>query len=345
MTKKNISTNKFYLKYLKQLKEKIRNAQLRAAKAVNNEAILLYWDIGRDILKKQETAKWGTSFIEHLSQDLLREFPGVSTFSVRNLHFMRQFAVSYPDFKFVKQVASILPWWHIILLLQKIKDPDARDWYMVKAAEGGWSRSILWHNIDSKLYHRQAIAKKTTNFLSTLPPPQSELAQEIIKSPYDINFLSRKEIKHEKDLEKGLIEHLSSFLVELGIGFAFVGSQYPISAGETEGFIDLLFYHFKLRCFVACELKMTEFQPEHAGKMAFYLSALDEKLKHPDDKPSIGIILCKSKDNITVEYTLRDSKKPIGVSTYQLLKSLPKKMQKEMPTAAQLENEFSNEGE
>lgn len=345
MTRHDISTNKLYIEYLKQLKEKIRNAQLRAAKAVSNESILLYWNIGCDILKKQKSTKWGSGFIGNLSRDLLKEFPGTSTFSVRNLRFMRQFSENYPDITIVKQVASLLPWWHIILLLQKVKDSKARNWYMAKAAEIGWSRAILWHNIDTNLYKRQVMAKKTTNFLRTLPPPQSELAEEMIKNPYNIDFLSQTEIVHEKELEKGLIQHLSKFLVELGVGFAFVGSQYPISVGETEGFIDLLFYNFKLRCFIACELKISEFQPEYAGKMAFYLSAIDEKLKHPDDKPSIGIILCKSKDNITVEYTLRDSKKPIGVSTYQLMKSLPKEIRSELPTVEQLENELSNSGE
>ena len=305
MTKKDISTSKLYIKYLQQLKEKIRNAQLRAAKAVNNEAIVLYWNIGCDILKKQQSAKWGSGFIENLSRDLLKEFPGMRTFSVRNLRFMRQFANNYPDIKIVKQVASILPWWHIILLLQKVKDPKARNWYMVKAVETGWSRAVLWHNIDTNLYQRQVMTKKTTNFLRTLPPLQSEMAEEMIKNPYNIDFLSQTEITHEKELEKGLIQHLSKFLVELGVGFAFVGSQYPISVGETEGFIDLLFYHLKLRCFVVCELKIAEFQPEHVGKMAFYLSAIDEKLKHPDDKPSIDIILCKAKDNVTVEYTFK----------------------------------------
>jgi predicted nuclease of restriction endonuclease-like (RecB) superfamily len=309
-------------------------------RAVSNEAILLYWQIGRDIIEKQQQSKWGSNFIGRLSKDLLKEFPGTSIFSVRNLRFMRQFAENYLDISIVKQVASILPWWHIILLLQKSKDPNERNWYMQKAAVEGWSRAVLLHNIETKLYRRQTLAGKTTNFHRVLPAPQSDMAEEMIKDPYAIDFLTKTEIVHERALQKGLIQHLSKFLLELGVGFSFVGSQYPISVGATEGFIDLLFYHLKLRCFVVVELKMTEFQPEYVGKMGFYLSAVDEQLKHPSDKPSIGIILCKFKDNVVVEYTLRDSNKPIGVSTYQLLNALPKEMQSGLPTIEQLENEL-----
>ncbi|MFA6408977.1 MAG: PDDEXK nuclease domain-containing protein [Gammaproteobacteria bacterium] len=340
---KELSTNKLYIEYFSELKERIRNAQLRAARAVNSEAILLYWHIGHDVIEKQQQTKWGSGFITHLSQDLLKEFPGMSSFSVRNLRFMRQFAENYPDIEIVKQVASLLPWWHIILLLQKVKTRAERDWYMHQAIEAGWSRAVLWHNIDTKLYQRQVSTDKTTNFLRTLSSPQSEMAEEMLKNPYTIDFLNQTEIAHERVLQKELTQHLSKFLVELGVGFSFVGSQYPVTTGETDGFIDLLFYHLKLRCFVVVELKMIEFQPEHAGKMAFYLSAVDDHLRHPDDKPSIGIILCKAKDNIAVEYALRDSNKPIGVSTYQLLEALPKEIQTGLPTIEQLENEFSND--
>lgn len=249
-----ISTDKLYIKYLKEIKERIRNAQLRAMRAVNNEAILLFWQIGCDIIEKQQYEKWGSAFIARLSQDLLKEFPGTSSFSVRNLRFMRQFAENYQEVEIVKQVASQLPWWHIILLLQKVKDSKERLWYMTQATKNGWSRSVLWHNIDTKLYQRQVGSIKTTNFSSTLPPPQSDMAEEMLKDPYAIDFLSQTEIAHERALQNGLMQHLSKFLVELGVGFAFVGSQYPVSIGETEGFIDLLFYHLKLRSFVVVEL-------------------------------------------------------------------------------------------
>jgi predicted nuclease of restriction endonuclease-like (RecB) superfamily len=327
-----------YEEFLGELKERIRQAQVRAALAVNRELIFLYWQIGRDILWRQQQQGWGAKVIERLAADLRKAFPEIKGFSSRNLKYMRAFAEAYPDEEFVQQTAAQIPWFHNCVLTDKVKDSGEREWYIRQTIQQGWSRNVLVHQIESGLYHRQG--KSVTNFERTLPKPQSELAQQIIKDPYNFDFLSLGEAAQERDLEKALINHIRDFLLELGVGFAFVGSQYHLDVGGEDFYIDLLFYHLRLRCFVVIDLKIEEFKPEFSGKMNFYVSAVDDLLRHPNDEPSIGMILCKSRNKTIVEYALRDMNKPIGVSTYQLRQALPENLQGSLPTVEQLEAEL-----
>ena len=249
---------------------------------------------------------------------------------------MRAFAEAYPDEQIVQQLAGQIPWFHNCTLLDKVKNPTERVWYIQQTIEYGWSRNVLVHQIESGLYRRQG--KATTNFDRTLPKPQSELAQQLLKDPYNFDFLSLGKDALERDLEQALIDHIRDFLLELGVGFAFVGSQYHFEVGGQDFYIDLLFYHLRLRCYVVVDLKMSDFQPEFSGKMNFYLSATDDLLRHPDDQPSIGIILCKSKNQVIAEYALRDLSKPIGVSAYQLQSALPEQLKSSLPTIEELED-------
>lgn len=332
-----------YEDFLRDLKERIRGAQVRAALAVNRELVSLYWNVGREILTRQQQLGWGAKVIERLASDLRQSFPELKGFSTRNLKYMRALAEAYPDEQFVQQVVAQIPWGHNVRLLDAVNDPAEREWYLRQTIEHGWSRNVLVHQIESGLYNRQG--KALTNFERTLPSPQSELAQQILKDPYNFDFLTLGEDALERDLERGLLEHVRKFLMELGVGFAFVGSQYHIEVGGQDFYLDLLFYHLRLRCFVVIDLKVTEFQPEFAGKMNFYLSAVDDLLKHANDQPTIGIILCKTKNGVIVEYALRDMSKPMGVSTYQLTESLPKKLEGSLPTVEELEAELSSEQE
>jgi predicted nuclease of restriction endonuclease-like (RecB) superfamily len=327
-----------YAQFLGDLKSRIRAAQLRASLAVNRELVLLYWQIGRDILDRQARESWGAKVVDRLAVDLKRAFPDMKGFSPRNLKYMRRFAEVWPQEEFVQQVAAQLPWFHNCVLLDKVAERDERVWYARAAIQHGWSRAVLVHQIESALHRRQG--KAITNFDRALPAPQSDLAQEITKDPYNFDFLTLDKEAHERDLERGLLEHLRQFLLELGIGFAFVGSQYRLTVGNDEFFIDLLFYHLKLRAYVVVDLKMTAFEPEFAGKMNFYLSAVNDVLRHPDDQPSIGIILCKTRERFVAEYALRDINKPIGISEYRLAESLPEKLQGSLPTIEELENEL-----
>jgi predicted nuclease of restriction endonuclease-like (RecB) superfamily len=304
--------------------------------------IELYWNIGRSIVIKQATEKWGNKVIETLAADLQRELPGLRGYSSRNIWRMRAFYVEYPEGEILPQHVAEIPWGHNILLIEKIKDIGQRFWYAKNTMEYGWSRPVLWHQIESGLYERQAIPKKATNFANTLPPLQSELATEILKNKYNFDFLMLAGEYKERNLHLGLMAHLQKFLVELGVGFSFVGSQYPIMVGKDTYYIDCLFYHLKLRAFIVCELKIKEFKAEHAGKLNFYLTAVNRQLKHPTDNPSIGLILCKNKDDITVEYALHSSHHPIGVAEYELVKCLPKEFQNTLPSTEQLEGELSN---
>jgi predicted nuclease of restriction endonuclease-like (RecB) superfamily len=251
---------------------------------------------------------------------------------------MRAFAEAWPDLQFVQQVVALLPWGHNIRLLDALETPNQREWYARQAIQHGWSRNVLTHQIESDLFARQGGA--LTNFSRTLPARQSELAQQIIKDPYSFDFLSLGPDMLERDLERGLIEHLRSLILELGKGFAFVGSQYHLDIGGRDYYLDLLFYHLRLRCFVVIELKIEDFKPEFAGKMNFYLSAVDDQLRHPDDQPSIGIILCKGRNEVVVEYALRDTSKPMGVAQYRLSPALPDRLKRELPTAEDLAREF-----
>jgi len=328
-----------YDEFLRGLKERIRTAQVRAALAVNRELVLLYWRIGQDILERQRQSGWGSKVIDRLAADLRSAFPEMSGFSPRNLKYMRAFAEAWPDEDFVQQVAAQLPWFHNCTILDKLKNLAERIWYAQQTIENGWSRNILIHQIESNLFHRKG--KAITNFDRTLPAPQSELAQQIIKDPYNFDFLSLGSEAKERDLERGLIAQLQKFLLELGVGFAFVGSQYPLEVDGEDFFIDLLFYHLKLRCFVVIDLKMDQFRPEYAGKMNFYLSAVDDLLKHSSDQPSLGIILCKTKKKMVVEYALRDTSKHLGVAEYRITAALPERLKGNLPSIEDLEAELS----
>jgi len=324
-----------YQLLLVDLKERIRSAQIKAALAVNRELVSLYWQIGREIVERQREHGWGTQVIDRLATDLRQEFPEMKGFSRRNLHYMRAFATAYPDRASMEQAAINIPWGHTMRLLDAVRDPDVREWYARQAIAHGWSRAILTHQVESNLYGRQGRAP--TNFERTLPPAQSDLAREVLKDPYNFDFLTLGENAQERDLERGLLGHIQSFLLELGVGFAFVGSQYRLEVRGRDYHIDLLFYHVRLHCYVVVDLKMVEFDPAFAGTMNFYLSAVDDLLRTPGDGPSIGIILCKSKDRVMVEYALRDVTKPIGVSEFRLLEALPADWRGSLPTVEELE--------
>ena len=324
-----------YQALLGDLKERIRAAQIRAALSVNRELIGLYWQIGRAIQERQDAYGWGAQVIARLSADLRRAFPDMKGFSPRTLQYMRTFAGAYPDPAIAQQVLRDLPWGHVMRLLDTVSDATERDWYAHQAVEYGWSRAMLTHHIDSHLYLRQGQA--STNFARTLLAAQSDLAQQILKDPYNFDFLSLGREARERDLEQGLLAHIQSFLLELGVGFAFMGSQYRLDVSGRDYYIDLLFYHTKLHCHAVIELKMGDFDPSYAGMMNFYLSAVDDLLRTPGDQPSIGIIRCKSKDKVVAEYALRDVAKPIGVSEFRLLEALPAQLQGNLPTIEELE--------
>jgi predicted nuclease of restriction endonuclease-like (RecB) superfamily len=327
-----------YVQLLDTLKERIRTSRLRAALAVNEELILLYWEIGRDILDRQDSAGWGAKIVDRLSADLKHDFPEMTGFSPRNLKYMRALAEAFPNREIVQQVIAQLPWGHAITLVEAVKDRTQRIWYGEQAREHGWSRKVLAFQIGSDLFARQG--KAITNFERTLPTPQSDLAQALIKDPYSFDFLGLGPDVLERELERSLLDHLRSLILELGKGFAFVGSQYHLEVAGQDYYLDLLFYHLQLRCFVVVELKIEEFKPEFAGKMNFYLSAVDDLLRHTDDAPTIGIILCQGKNAVVVEYALRDSVKPMAVAGYTLSTALPAPLQAALPTAEDLAREF-----
>lgn len=332
--------HKEYKSLLNQLKTKIRGARLKAALAVNHEVIALYWHIGQQIIERKN---WGSKLIDTLSRDLKNAFPETSGFSVRNLQRMRQFAAHYPNFEIVPQAVAQLPWGHISLLIHKVKDESVRCWYAEQAIEQGWSRTTLERYLKEELYQRQAISSvKTSNYLSKLPSPQSMLAQELLKQPYNFDFLGLHDEAHEREIEHASIQHITKFMLELGKGFAFVGSQVPITVNNDQFFIDMLFYNLHLRCFTVIEFKATKFKPEHAGQINFYLSAVDDLMKHKDDNPSIGLLLCKSRNKVVAEYALKDIQKPIGVSEYELTRAIPIDLQKDLPSIEEIEAELNN---
>ena len=324
---------------LEDLKEQIRTAQVRAALSVNRELVLLYWQIGRRILELQQAHGWGAKVIERLSTDLRREFPSMKGFSSRNLKYMRTFAEAWPEETFVQQAAAQIPWFHNCLILDRVKTPEHRVWYLQQTVANGWSRSVLALQIESHLHAR--LGQAPTNFATTLPAPQSDLARQLLKDPYNFDFLSLGREAEEREIERALIEHIRRFLLELGVGFAFLGSQHPLEVAGEEFFIDLLFYHVRLHCYVVVELKARAFKPEDAGKLNFYLSAVDDLLRTEGDAPSIGLLLCKSKNQVLAEYALRDMSKPIGVSSFQLTESLPEQIRTALPTIEELEQELS----
>ena len=331
-----------YAALLSDLKAQIRTAQTRAALSVNRELVVLYWHIGRVILQRQQAEGWGAKVIDQLSRDLKAEFPYMKGFSPRNLKYMQQFAAAWPDEQMVQQVVAQIPWGHNIILLQSLKDAAQRQWYAQAAIQHGWSRNVLAHQIDSRLIERQGQA--TTNFDRALPASQSELARQLLKDPYNFDFLTLHDQALERDLEKGLLAHLRDFMLELGVGFAFVGSQYHLEVGGEDFYLDLLFYHLKLRCYVVVELKIGEFRPEYVGKMNFYLSAADDLLRHEQDGPSIGLLLCRTQNKVIAEYALRGVDKPLGVSTYELAESLPAELRGSLPSVEELEKEMEKLG-
>ena len=329
-----------YDHFLQALKERIRTAQIRAALAVNRELVMLYWQIGQEIRLRQQAQGWGAKVISKLAKDLQKAFPDMKGFSRTNLLYMRAFAEAYPDEQIVQQAAGQIPWFHNCMLLDKVKDPQERLWYIQQTIQQGWSRSVLTQRVESGLYRRQGEGA-LTNFDQTLPQPQSDLAQQILRDPYNFDFLSLGHEAQERELEAALIRHIREFLLEMGVGFAFVGSQYPIQVGGKEYRLDLLFYHFRLHCFVVVDLKTVEFEPEFSGKMNFYVSAVDDLLRSAVDNPTIGIVLCKTQDQTVVEYALRDMNKPIGISTYQLKHALPAPLQGNLPTIEELETQLN----
>ena len=359
-----------------QIKVRIRRAQVKATLSANAEMILMYWDIGRMIHNRQQHEGWGAKVIPQLSQDIRNELPEIKGFSERNLKRMIAFYREYSSLSTdvpqaaaqlpsggnehtekvpqpvaqltthnlsenLQQLVAKIPWGHHILLIEKIKDLSARLWYMHQTIEQGWSRNVLGLMIESKAFERQGAA--VTNFEKHLPDPQSDLACQTLKDPYIFDFLTLTEPFQERELETELIKHLERFLLELGRGFAFVGRQYHIEVGDKDFYIDLLFYHLELRCFVVIELKKGTFKPEYAGKTNFYCSVVDDRLKHENDQPTIGLILCQEKDRVLAEYSLRDIQKPIGVSEYELTSILPETLKSSLPTVEEIEAELSRE--
>ncbi|HXH55393.1 MAG TPA: PDDEXK nuclease domain-containing protein [Gammaproteobacteria bacterium] len=337
----NKMRSKDYQLFLEELKKRVYASRYKAALGVNKELILLYHHVGIQILLSQITQGWGAKVIDQLSKDLCFEFPEMKGFSTRNLKYMRKFAKEYPDPVFVQEVLAQLTWYHNVTLLDKISDKQIRLFYVRQAIEYGWSRNIMVMQIELSLHKRQGQA--ITNFKEKLPSPQSELAHYTLKDPYMFDFLSIGKEAHEREVEKALVQHMEKFILELGAGFSFVGRQFHLDVGGQDFYIDLLFYHLKLRCFIVIELKDKDFKPEYAGKMNFYLSAVDDQIKHESDQPSIGLILCKSKNNVLAEYTLRDMTKPIGLAEYRLTESLPENLKTALPTIEELETELAKD--
>jgi predicted nuclease of restriction endonuclease-like (RecB) superfamily len=330
-----------YADWLADLKSRIHSAQQRATLSVNRELVLLYWQLGRDILERQAAQGWGAKVIERLSQDLRMAFPEMKGFSPRNLKYMRAFAEAWSDVQFVQEVLAQLPWYHQLALLDKLPDLETRRWYAAKAIEHNWSRNILVMQIETRLLERSGNA--VTNFTANLPKPQSDLARESLKDPYRFDFLGLTEDAHEREIENALVKHVTEFLLELGAGFAFVGRQVLLNVGGDEFFIDLLFYHLKLRCYIVIELKGGKFKPEHLGQLGFYLTAVDRQVKHEHDNPTIGLLLCKSKNKLVAEYALGDKAQPMGVAEYKLLESLPAELQTSLPSIEQIERELASD--
>jgi predicted nuclease of restriction endonuclease-like (RecB) superfamily len=325
---------------LKAIQQRVRLERTRVILSANAALILLYWDIGRLIVDRQDREGWGAKVIERLGRDLRKSFPEMLGFSTRNLQFMRSFAEAYPDPAIVKQLASQLPWWHVVRLMQRVKDPRAREWYMREAVHQGWSRSVLELQLLGSAYERRG--KAITNFESSLPMAESRLAEHVFKDPYLFDFLGTIDLNRERQVEQVLVDHIQRFMLELGSGFAFVGRQVHLSVGDEDFFVDLLFYHLKLRCFVVIELKAVPFDPAFVGQINLYLSAVDDLLRHPEDRPTIGLLLCRSKREVVIEYALRDLKKPIGVAGWEttLSKTLPEGYANSLPSVEALEAEL-----
>lgn len=358
-----------YRDLLGAIKTRVRQAQRHAAVSANAEMILMYWDIGRMIAARQKEEGWGAGVIPRLAADLKNELPEQKGFSERNIGYMIRFAREYGTPPILQQPAAKLqavgnqplekspqpavksamppdvlfglPWFHHIVLIEKIKDQSTRCWYARQAIEQGWSRDTLTIQIKKRAHERQGTA--VTNFTNTMPEPHAAIAQALLKDPYLFDFLTLEESFHERELETGLLLQIQKFLIELGRGFAFVGRQYRLEISDREFYLDLLFYHLRLRCFVVVDLKKGEFKPEYAGKMNFYCSAVDDLLRHEQDAPTIGLILCQTKDRIFAEYALRDVHKPIGIADYELTRALPTELASSLPSIEDIEAELAGE--
>ncbi len=332
----SLDTN--YINFLKDIKEKLQTSQLHIARAISQGTIQFYWELGKELIEKQKAFKWGEQFLTQFSHDMRMSNPGMQGFSVRNLERMRQFASLYPNLSIAAPAVPQLPWGHLIVLIHKIKDLPTQAWYAEQTIKNGWSRAVLMMQIEGQLYERQAAAdKKLSNFHHHLPGLQSDLAHQMLKDPYNFDFLTIQGKAHERAIEDALITHIRDFLLELGQGFAFVGSQVPLTFDDQEFFIDLLFYHLHLHSYVVIELKATPLKPEHTGQLGFYLAAADDLLRREGDNQTIGMLLCKSKNKIVAEYALRNINAPIGISEYTLSKALPQELKTSLPTIDEIE--------
>ncbi len=347
-----IKADNEYQQWLANLKKRIKQSQIKAAVKVNTELLELYWSISSDIVKKQTESDWGDGIIEQLSLDLRLAFPEIKGFSSRNLWYMKKWFLFYfgENIKLhqvgaessskMPQFVAEIPWRHHTEIMTKCKSIEEALFYIKKTLQEGWSRAILIHYIEVDLYRSQG--KTISNFSSTLPSLQSELAQEMLKDPYNFDFLTLTEGYKEKELEKALTDNLTRFLLELGTGFAFVGRQVPILVGESSYYIDMLFYHFRMKCFVVVELKTVKFEPEFAGKLNFYVTAIDRQMRDKDDNPTIGLLICKDKEDVIAEYTLADIQKPLGISAYDLNNILPETFRSSLPTIEEIEKNMKN---
>ena len=323
-----------YLETVELVKQEIRTAQYRATVQVNGELLRLYHAIGTVINAHKV---WGSKFVENLAADIKLSFPEMKGYSARNLKYMAKFAVRFPADEIVQAPLAQITWYHHITLMDKIKEPTAHIWYAEQAAKNGWSRNVLVHQIESGLYQRQALAEKVSNFELRLPSLQSELAIQTMKDPYIFDFIPFKTDMLEREIEEALVKDVTKLLLELGTGFAFLANQYHLNVGGDDFYIDLLFYNLNLRCYVVIELKTGEFKPEYAGQLNFYLSAVDGILKKEQDNPSVGLLLCKSKNDLVAEYSLKDMSKPIGVSAYQVTSKLPEELEKQLPSVEDIQ--------
>ena len=329
-----------YFATINEIKSEIQKAQYKATVKVNNELLLLYYHIGKVINKHKV---WGNKFIENLSRDLQMEYPETKGYSERNLKYMAKLAECYPNVEFVQQVVAQIPWGHNLVIMDKVVSENERVWYLKACMENGWSRNVLIHQIESNLYARQATSEKVTNFADRLPSPQSELATNMMKDPYIFDFIPFKADMLERDIERAMVSEVTKLLLELGAGFAFLGNQYHLNVGGEDFYLDLLFYNLKLRCYVVIELKTGEFKPEYAGKLNFYLTAVDNILKTEQDAPTIGLLLCKSKNDLIAEYALRDINKPIGVSEYRITDELPEQFRQQLPSIEDIKNRIGKD--
>lgn len=327
-----------YGEWLADVKSRIYAARQRAALAANTEMLRVYWQIGRDILDRQAALGWGAKVIDRLSHDLRRAFPDLGGFSRTNLKYMRVFAEAWPEDAIGQQAVGQLPWGHNLVLLTKLKDPEQRLAYAEAAIEFGWSRNVLDIQIERKAIERQGCA--VTNFTHTLPKPDSDLARESLKDPYRLDFLGLGKEAQEREIESSLVGHITEFLTELGVGFAYVGRQVHVEVGGDDFYLDLLFYHLQLRCYVVIEMKSTKFKPEHLGQLGFYMTVVNNQIKHETDGKTIGLLLCKDKNEVVAEYALQDTERPLGIAEYQLMENLPAPLQTALPTIEQIEREF-----